>query len=87
MHMRRFTRLTDAFSQEVRESHCHMVALYAVWYNFIRIQKTLRVTPAMEAKVVDTPFSFNDSVGIVDPWDETNNPTKPRGHYKKKISN
>jgi hypothetical protein len=50
MHMRRFTRLTNAFSKKF-ENHCHMVALYAVWYNFIRIYKTLRVTPAMESGI------------------------------------
>ena len=55
MHMRRFTRLTNAFSKKF-ENHCHMVALYAVWYNFIRIHKTLIVTPAMEAGVTDRPF-------------------------------
>jgi len=44
MHMRRFTRLTNAFSKKF-ENHCNMVAPYAVWYNFIRIHKTLRVRP------------------------------------------
>ena len=44
MHMRRFTRLTNAFSKKF-ENHVHMVALYTVWYNFVRIHKTLRVTP------------------------------------------
>ena len=58
-HMRRFTRLTNACSKKF-ENHCHMVALYAVWYNFIRIHKTLRVTPAMEAGVTDLLFSFED---------------------------
>ena len=48
MHMRRFTRLTNAFSKKF-ENHAHMVAIYAVWYNWIRIHKTLRVTPAMAA--------------------------------------
>ena len=47
MQMRRFTRLTCAFSKKF-ENHMHMVALYTVWYNFIRIHKSLRVTPAME---------------------------------------
>jgi IS1 family transposase len=68
MHMRRFTRLTNAFSKKF-ENHCHMIALYAVWYNFIRIHKTLRVTPAMESGVVDHLFSFEDLVGIVDEWE------------------
>lgn len=47
MHMRRFTRLTNGFFKKF-ETHCHMVALYAVWYNFIRIHKKLRITPAMQ---------------------------------------
>ena len=52
MHMRRFTRLTNAFSKRV-ESHAAMVAIYTVWYNFVRIHKSLRVTPAMAAGVTD----------------------------------
>ena len=68
MHMRRFTRLTNAFSKKL-ENHCHMVALYAVWYNFVRIHKTLRVAPAMQAGVTDRLFSFDDLVGIVDEWE------------------
>ena len=48
MHNRRFTRLTNAFSKKF-ENHAHMVAIYAVWYNWLRIHKTLRVTPAMAA--------------------------------------
>jgi IS1 family transposase len=50
MSMRRFTRLTNAFSKKL-DNHKAAVALYFMWYNFIRIHKTLRVTPAMEAKV------------------------------------
>jgi hypothetical protein len=46
-----------------------MVALYAVWYNFVRIHKTLRVTPAMESGVTDRLFSFDDLIGIVDEWE------------------
>ena len=45
MSMRRFTRLTNGFSKKF-ENHAHMVAIYAVHYNFLRIHKTLRVTPA-----------------------------------------
>ena len=51
------------------ENRCHMVALYAVWYNFIRIHKTLRVTPEMEAGVTDRLFSFDDLIGIVNEWE------------------
>ncbi len=68
MHMRRFTRLTNAFSKKF-ENHCHMVALYAVWYNFVRIHKTLRCTSAMEAGVADRLYSLEDVVGIVDEWE------------------
>ncbi len=46
MHTRRFTRLTDAFSKKV-ENHKYAVALFAMYYNFVRIHKTLRTTPAM----------------------------------------
>ena len=68
MHMRRFTRLTNAFSKKF-ENHCHMVALYAVWYNFIRIHKPLRVTPATEAGVTDRLFTYEELIGIVDEWE------------------
>ena len=47
--MRRFTRLTNAFSKKV-ENHAHAVALYFMYYNFARVHQTLRVTPAMEAE-------------------------------------
>jgi len=52
MHSRRFTRLTNAFSKKV-ENHCHAVALHFLFYNFVRIHKTLRVTPAMAAGVAN----------------------------------
>jgi IS1 family transposase len=83
MHMRRFTRLTNAYSKKF-ENHCHMVALYTVWYNFVRIHTTLRCTPAMQAKVTDRLFSFDELVGIVDAWEAANVERQPRGPYKKK---
>ena len=52
MHMRRFTRLTNGFPKKA-ENHAHMVALYTVWYNWIKIHKTLRVTPAMAAGLAE----------------------------------
>ena len=55
--MRRFTRLTNGFSKKF-ENHAHMVAIYAVWYNGIRIHKTLRVTPAMAAELTDRLWSL-----------------------------
>lgn len=48
MMNRRFTRLTNAFSKKI-ENHMHAVALYGMHYNYCRVHKTLRVTPAMEA--------------------------------------
>jgi hypothetical protein len=58
------------------EIHCHMVALYAVWYNFIRIHKTLRVTPAMQAGVTDRLFSYDELIGIVDEWEASQTDTE-----------
>jgi IS1 family transposase len=64
MHMRRFTRLTNGFSKKF-ENHVHMVALYTVFYNFAKIHKTLRVTPAMQAGVSDHVWSFEEIVGLL----------------------
>jgi IS1 family transposase len=61
MHNRRFTRLTNAFSKKF-ENHAHMVAIYAVWYNFLRIHKTLRVTPAMAAGLSKTVMDWSEIV-------------------------
>lgn len=82
MSMRRFTRLTNGFSKKL-ENHVHMVALYAVWYNFLRIHKTLRVAPAMAAGLTDKLLGWEDILAIMDAADEP----KKRGPYKKQISN
>jgi len=79
MHNRRFTRLTNAFSKKF-ENHAHMVAIYAVWYNWIRIHKTLRVTPAMAARISETVWNWSD---IVEMMDANENAPKKRGPYKK----
>jgi IS1 family transposase len=65
MSMRRFTRLTNAFSKKLT-NHGHMVALYALWYNFVRIHKTLRMTPAMAAGISDRLWSMDDVVALID---------------------
>jgi IS1 family transposase len=65
MSMRRFTRLTNAFSQKV-ENHAHAVALHFMYYNFGRIHKTLRVTPAMEAGVSDHVWSWEEMASLSD---------------------
>ena len=82
MQMRRFTRLTNAFSKKF-ENHMHMVALYTVWYNFIRIHKTLRVTPAMQAGLSKTVWDMDDLVRIMD----ERAPKQGRPKTYKKISN
>ncbi|PCD03731.1 IS1 family transposase [Sphingomonas spermidinifaciens] len=85
MHMRRFTRLTNAFSKKV-ENHAHAVALHMMYYNFVRIHKTLRVTPAMAAGVADRLWEIADIAKLVE--DAEAAPAK-RGPYKKQgqISN
>lgn len=65
MHMRRFTRLTNGFSKKA-ENHAHMVALYSVWYNWIKVHKTLRVTPAMQAGLADRVFEMTDLVELIE---------------------
>jgi IS1 family transposase len=79
MHMRRFTRLTNAFSKKV-ENHAHAVALHMMYYNFVRIHKTLRMTPAMAAGVTDRLWEIADIAKLVE--DAETKPTK-RGPYKK----
>jgi hypothetical protein len=65
MCMRRFTRLTNAFSKKI-ENHTAAVALHYMHYNFCRIHETLRVTPAMEAGVTDHVWSVEEVIALVD---------------------
>jgi len=83
MHMRRFTRLTNAFSKKV-ENHAYAVALHMMYYNFVRIHKTLRVTPAMAAGVADRLWEIADIAKLVD---DAEGAPKKRGPYKKGASN
>lgn len=82
MSVRRFTRLTNAFTKKL-ENHGYAFALYAVWYNFVRIHKTLRMSPAMAAGVTQTLWSMDDIVGLIEQAEEAQVPKK-RGPYKKR---
>jgi IS1 family transposase len=64
MGMRRFTRLTNGFSKKF-ENHAHQVALYFFHYNFCRVHKTLRVTPAMEAGLTDHVWSLEELCSLL----------------------
>jgi hypothetical protein len=78
--MRRFTRLTNACSKKV-ENHAYQVALHFMYYNFCRIHRSLRVTPAMEAGVSDHVWSIEEIVSLLP------EPTYgPRGPYKKNLT-
>lgn len=65
MQMRRFTRLTNAFSKKI-ENHGHAVALHYMHYNFCRIHQTLRVTPAMEAGITDHVWALEEMIRLLD---------------------
>jgi hypothetical protein len=80
MHMRRFTRLTNAFSKKV-ENHVHSLALFTTYYNFVRVHKTLRMSPAMAAGVTGRLWDINDIVRLVEAAELK--PAK-RGPYKKR---
>jgi hypothetical protein len=80
MQMRRFTRLTNAFSKKF-ESHVHMVALYTVWYNFVRQHKSLRVSPAMAAGLSDHLWSMEELAEMID---ATLPKPGRRGFYKRR---
>jgi IS1 family transposase len=68
MHMRRFTWLTNAFSKKLK-NHAYAVALHQMFYNFVRVHQTLRVTPAMAAGVTDMLWTMADVVAVVDRWE------------------
>jgi len=80
MHMRRFTRLTNAFSKKV-ENHAAAVALHFAYYNFVRIHQTLRMSPAMAAGVTDRLWEMSDLVAIVEAAEDA---PKARGPYRKR---
>lgn len=82
MSMRRFTRLTNGFSKKY-DNHVNALALYFYHYNFCRIHKSLRVTPAMEANLTDRVWSFDD---LIEKIEEMAPPPAKRGPYKKRVS-
>ncbi len=65
MQMRRFTRRTNAYSKKI-ENHCYAIAINFVYYNFVRVHSTLRVTPAMEAKIIDKPLYIADLLTVLE---------------------
>jgi IS1 family transposase len=71
MHIRRFTRLTNAFSKKV-ENHAHSVAIHFMHYNFVRIHQTLRVTPAMGAGVTTKLWDLIDMARVIEDWEARN---------------
>ena len=79
MHMRRFTRLTNAFSKKV-ENHASAVALHMMYYNFVKLHSKLRVTPAMAAGVSDRLWEVSDIVAL---WEAVEPKAGKRGPYSK----
>jgi len=80
MSMRRFTRLTNGFSKKI-ENHAAAVALHFLYYNFARIHKTLRITPAMAAGITDHVWSMEDIAALVpEPEAKKRGPYKPRSN-------
>jgi IS1 family transposase len=82
MHNRRFTRLTNAFSKKF-ESHVHMIAIYTVFYNFLRIHKTLRVTPAMAAGLTDRVWDMAAVIAMMDAV--APKPGRPKTYKKREL--
>ena len=80
MSMRRLIRLTNAFSKKA-EAHFHMVCLYTVWYNFVKMHKTLRCSPAMSAGLSARLWDMTDIVALIDAAAPA---AKPRAPYKTK---
>ena len=79
--MRRFTRLTNAFSKKVENLRA-AVALHFAHYNFVRVHSSLRVTPAMAAGVTDHIWTMEDIAAL----SEDQYTPKPRGPYRKRMT-
>jgi hypothetical protein len=65
MQMRRFTRLTNGFSKKF-DNHCHALALYFYWYNWVRTHKAHKLTPAMAAGLTSSPMEMAQFVAMID---------------------
>jgi IS1 family transposase len=85
MSMRRFTRLTNGFSKKF-ENHCHAVAIHFMHYNYCRIHRSLRITPAMAAEISDHVWSIEELVGILETKERADieSGALKRGPYNKK---
>ena len=83
MHMRRFTRLTNAFSKKV-ENHAYAVALHMMYYNFVKVHSKLRMSPAMASGVSDRLWEIGDIVALVEA--EEAKIDRKRGPYKVKTA-
>jgi hypothetical protein len=70
MDNRRMTRLTNAFSKKA-ENHAHMMSVYFMHYNFVRIHQTLKVTPAVAAGVTKRLWEMSDLVDVLEAWETT----------------
>jgi IS1 family transposase len=68
MHSRRMTRLTNAFSKKI-ENHAHAMALHFLYYNFVRVHQTLKVSPAMAAGVTKRLWEMKDVVDMLEAWE------------------
>jgi IS1 family transposase len=79
MGLRRFTRLTNAFSKKM-QNHCHALAIYFMHYNFCRIHQTLRVSPAMAAGVTAELWDMTDVVRMIDECENAPRNPEPTGN-------
>ena len=81
-HMRRFTRLTAGHPKKFA-NHCHALAIYFAFYNFVKVHSTLRVSPAMAAGIETRLWDMKDLVEYIDSREPA---PKKRGPYKKKAA-
>jgi IS1 family transposase len=68
MHSRRMTRLTNAFSKKLA-NHCHAMALHFLYYNFVRVHQTLKVSPAMAAGITKRLWEMSDVIDMLEAWE------------------